>query len=180
MTSKDNILAACTELIEQNGSPNVTIRAINQKLKISSLSFYHFFASKKDLMAACLLEQTEKCNQKIDLADHLSPKQQLLYLTNLLLTDIKDHPNLMEFVYFNKQAVESLPNNIPSYFAYFHQRVNNLISRIIPESQKNQEARLRIWSIINGAAIMIKSGFIEYEVEIINQNLLHSLDDDVA
>lgn len=170
MTTREDIIRTSIALIEQEGYSHLTIRAINKKLKISSLSFYKYFDSKKALLLACSERLTAKLDYNLNqLKDHTS-KEQLVSSVKILLDEIKCHPQLMDFIYFNKeQAIPALG------FVSFHQRINSIINQLVNIEADKSEIYLRIWSIINGAAIMIRSGIIKYNFYTIKYNLLQSL-----
>lgn len=116
MATKRDIIQTSIALIDHGGYRKLTIRTLSQQLSISSLSLYHYFSSKDALLWACERELTQKLNNKIQAVATGPAKEQLVNSVKVLLDEIKQHPAIMDFIYFKRE--DDLP---AAAFTSFHQ-----------------------------------------------------------
>lgn len=78
VTSKEEILKVCRELVSENGLPSLNMRLVAQKCNVALGSLYNYFPSKNDLIVAviesvwCDIFHMEcKCEAKTSFTDNV-------------------------------------------------------------------------------------------------------------
>ena len=86
--AREQLIGAAKELIYANSYEAVTVDELCAAAGVNKSSFYHFFSSKRELVLVALESQWHSFEQimlKSAFADHLSPQEQIMRFSDLML-----------------------------------------------------------------------------------------------
>lgn len=102
---RKKILSAAYELFSKKGINKTAIDEVVKRAEIAKGTFYLYFKNKYDLLDMVIVEKSEqliklligKLKEK-NATDTLSPVEQLLFFTDLILNAIDEHKNIFHII----------------------------------------------------------------------------------
>jgi len=172
--TKNSIIELTIKSIDELGYSNISLRKLARQLELTTGAFYKHFATKNDLWSAV----TQKLSNEIatrstkELNSQASPETKLLTLSYLYLKEFEDHPNLMDFLFFNPTSQNTVENSTVK-FPYLN-LINDLIDELITTNnlQKDKQTLfLQLWSFIQGYGFLIKNGGTKFDQQLVKNTL---------
>ena len=168
---KERIINAASTIIENKGSSGLTVRTVAKKCKSHPHLIYNHFKNKNGLLSHVAQRLTNEMLTE-SLCFHRSNKDQLIHTVSVFLKKVSKTPHIIDFIFFNPEIGQILPKNSPSIADNLSQKINAVIADLSKEKKiKTQELSLRIWSTINGLAMLIKQGVLKYSPQLAENRL---------
>ena len=165
LSTKEKIILAAIDCIEENGLQSLTIRSIAAKAGVNSAAISYYFGSKEKLVEEALnrtLEELKKIPEEVLRAEGLDLKQRLRAFFTALLDGLVRWPRLI------KAHLQSplLDGNYGAPFCdMFNSFLTDLLRRLeeMPSSQREQNLRALIIQSISAVLIPgLMPGFFQY------------------
>ena len=132
ITSKDEILKVCKEIVSEHGISKINMRTVSSKCQIALGSLYNYFPSKADLISATVESVWQECFSQYPHTDFICLADYISYIFAKLRIGKNKYPN-----FFTRHAVAFESNNkaqgrqlIQNYFL----SCRNTISDVMDES----------------------------------------------
>jgi len=172
--TKKHIIDLAITLIDNVGYSNISLRKLAKELQLTTGAFYKHFATKDELWLAVTqnlsqqiaIKSTNSLNNEEDL------EEQILSLSYVLLSEFKNHPNLMEFLFFNPTSQSTLAESDKD-FAYL-KLIDEIVTQLIVKnnlSKNKQTLFIQLWSFIQGYGLLIKNGSVNIDKDLIKNTL---------
>lgn len=108
---REKILSAAYELFSKKGIQKTAIDEVVKRAEIAKGTFYLYFKSKYDLLDMVIIEKSEqlikilinKLKEKNN-TELLTPVEQLLFFTDLVLGAIEEHKNIFYIISEKKRC----------------------------------------------------------------------------
>lgn len=156
MTTRDELLRACTELIAEQGAAALSLRQVAERVGIKAPSIYVHFASKQALLA----EASEVAAAA--LADFLraadpggdDPRARLLATAMAYLGFAEVRPPLFALLFLELPSARRSLDDVPaasSPYRLLLARVTDFLGDAHPQAEM---LGFGIWSLLHGAAVL--------------------------
>lgn len=176
LTDQD-IIEATIEWIDKDGYKNFSLRKLAQKLQITAAAIYKHFKNKNELFAAATKQLSADFINHLPVEDTQTSKERLLTIAQHFCQQFEEKTNLMDFLFFNPQALLALnPQNADKY--PFLKEVKGLIHAVNRGEVDDQALFIKLWSFIQGYALLIKNHIADYNSELVSSSLKELLGDE--
>lgn len=171
MKTEDQLIQKTITIIDQDGYENLSLRSLTNKLNLTTGAFYKHFSNKEDLFCKTAQYLSKSFIQSISVDKQMTPEQQLLQIAYKLCIDVTQHPNRIDFLFFNP-AVNKVYHQADNQDFVFLNRVKNLIHQVnINKHTSEQQLFIQVWAFIQGYAYLIKNGITKYDSAIVTKTL---------
>jgi len=167
-----------------NGYDNTSLDNLLETMNIKKSSFYATFKSKEEIFSRCLeLYRNSMLSQLNNLNQEIGPKQTLLMLTNMTITELKESGKVKGCLLVNSgqecyKKYEQLSQQIALEFDFFQK----LFTTFVKEAQEKKEilnpkdATMiagRYINTLNGLIVSIQAGISDEQID----NIIESLNE---
>lgn len=172
--TKNNIIALTIKTIDKSGYTNISLRKLASELNLTTGAFYKHFSTKEQLFSDVTVKLSKTiANEAVkDLNTTDIPENQILHLAYSLLNQYQEHPNIMDFLFFNpsSQSTISEPTNDFEYLNLIDHLITELIMNKHLSKDKNT-LFIQLWSFIQGYGSLIKNNSIQLDKNLIQATL---------
>lgn len=179
MTGKTNdtnqkILTAAIQVIENQGEAALSLRQVANDLGVTTGAFYKHYANKSELLETVTKEVSHQVAEEVrgTLLTVKDPRKRLLALAEILLSKFQEHPNLMNFLFFNPIAQQTIQQSNGEYelLNITHQLIEQLLMTS-NEVIDHQVFFIQIWSFIQGYGLLLKNKVVLYDRQLVETTL---------
>lgn len=171
--TKADIIALTIREIKENGAASISLRKLLAKLHLTTGSFYKHFDNKDDLFRTVTAILSERISQLTRQATNgntqKTPLIRLVDLGEFIIMQFQQQPNLMTFLFFNHSIQKLYRNGAIDQFPLLidTRKLIEIIINTYPTNDSEDTLFIKVWAFIQGYAILIQSGVVQY-----NRNLL--------
>jgi AcrR family transcriptional regulator len=170
------IIATALETIKAHGSDAVSLRQLARQVGLTTGAFYKHFASKDALFRALTVTLSNQwaAQTTTQLAANQSAKEKLLVLGEQLLQASAAQPHVIDFLFFNPQAVAQYSENADAADFPLLTLTKHLIATTLAEAHSTipaQQFFTQVWAFILGYALLIKNGAATYDRALLTKTL---------
>lgn len=167
------IIKTASKIIEKDGINNLTMRKLAKQAKLHPNCLYKNFENKNEILKYVAKSMTNDVLNETRFENN-NAKEQLIYAVSAFLKKLSEQPHVIDFVFFNKDIEQILPEDSISIPNHFIGKINAAINEKINTGYiDNQQLFLRIWSTIHGLAMMIKQGILAYHPQLAEVRLAY-------
>ncbi|MFC6177038.1 TetR/AcrR family transcriptional regulator [Companilactobacillus huachuanensis] len=172
--TKNNIIKLTIKIIDEFGYTNISLRKMAKELNLTTGAFYKHFSTKEQLFS----EVTVKLSKDIaaDAIKNLNksdiPEKQILQLAYSFLNQYQEHPNIMEFLFFNPTSKSTIADSTTG-FEYLD-LINHLIAKLIIKRNLDKDKNtlfIQLWSFIQGYGNLIRNNSVQLDKNLIKTTL---------
>ncbi|HBG91124.1 TetR/AcrR family transcriptional regulator [Lactobacillus acetotolerans] len=168
--TENELITKAIKAIDKNGYQNLSLRKLTQSIGLTTGAFYKHFENKNILYAKVTSEISKEFIDHAKIDNNLPAQEQILQIADYFVKQIKIHPNIMNFLFFNEEAVSALTKDSASY--PFLKKIRTLIEQLnLKSGVSKQDFFIQIWSFIQGYAFLIKNGVIDYNPALVQTTL---------
>ncbi|QGV04137.1 TetR/AcrR family transcriptional regulator [Lactobacillus acetotolerans] len=168
--TENKLIIKAIKAIDKNGYQNLSLRKLTQSIGLTTGAFYKHFENKTILFQKVTSEISKEFINHAKIDDSLPAQEQILQIADYFVKQIKIHPNIMNFLFFNEEAVSALTKDSASY--PFLKKIRTLIEQLnLKSSVSKQDFFIQIWSFIQGYAFLIKNGVTDYDPALVRTTL---------
>ena len=168
VSTLDDLVQACTEMIAKDGLAAFSLRKVAQRVGIKAPSIYEHFASKEALLGEARRSATVALNES--LLAHCKgrgARQRLVSTAVGYLQFAQEQPSLFALLLMEtpsrRRGLEEPPDKNSPY-AFLLARVNDFLG----EGQRNGEVlSFGIWSLVHGAAVLRHTHLKEFSAPVV-------------
>jgi len=172
--TRDNIIELTIKLIDESGYTSISLRKLAKELNLTTGAFYKHFSTKEQLFAETTLQLSKKLASESfkNLNEQDSPEEQILQLAYSFLEQYQEHPNIMDFLFFNPTS-QSTISETTSNFKYLD-LIGGLVTKLINEKNLKKSKNtlfIQLWSFIQGYGSLIKNNSTQLDKNLIKTTL---------
>lgn len=172
MNTEEKIIKETISLIDHQGYQSLSLRKLTNSLGLTTGAFYKHFSSKEVLFQRTAQQLSQDFVDSLTFNSKTSPESQLLQIADKLFTEFKNHPQRMDFLFFNP-AIKHVYTEKDNHQFQLLNKVNELIKKL--SSTDNQDTLfIQIWSFIQGYVYLINNSITQYD-DILVKHTLHQL-----
>ena len=172
MNTEEKIIKETISLIDHQGYQSLSLRKLTNSLGLTTGAFYKHFSSKEVLFQRTAQQLSQDFVDSLTFNSKTSPESQLLQIADKLCTEFKNHPQRMDFLFFNPEIKHVYTEKDNHQFQLLN-KVNELIKKL--SSTDNQDTLfIQIWSFIQGYVYLINNSITQYD-DILVKHTLHQL-----
>lgn len=166
--TNQEIVNTTIEWIKQKGYQDFSLRKLANEINISAPAIYKHFKNKDDLFEKVTEELSASFIKNVKLDSNQSAEEKILIIAQQFCQQFELQTNLMAFLFFNSQSVTDF-ENIEKY--PFLQKMEQLIHEANPGGCTDQKVFIKLWSFIQGYAMLIKNQVVKYDPELVSTSL---------
>ncbi|WEV37336.1 TetR/AcrR family transcriptional regulator [Lactobacillus sp. ESL0677] len=174
--TEEQLVERAIQVIDQEGFQNLSLRKLTAALGLTTGAFYKHFTSKNDLFNQATIKLSQDFIAQIDFHND-KPEAQLLQIADYFVNQVQEHPNTMEFLFFNENATAAFKNTANEF--PFLVKMRQLTDQITQNnSTTSDDFFIQIWSFIQGYALLIKNGITNYNKQLVQLTLIQMIKGD--
>ncbi len=171
-TTKERLIIAAIDEIQQRGIVDFSIRNIAKKCHVSSGAPYKHFKSKNDIILAVIDYINGQWYRRQDEIMKNSPDdivEQLLNISTGYIVFLHEHPEFQTILMMNDNTIDSDHRSAKAKISRLSQE---LVTKYCTMVNMNKDDEIRktyvVRALIFGAAIMLNSGLMECNEDTLN------------
>ncbi|WEV38973.1 TetR/AcrR family transcriptional regulator [Lactobacillus sp. ESL0680] len=167
--TEKQLVEKAIKVIDQEGFQNLSLRKLTAAIGLTTGAFYKHFNSKDDLFKQATIRLSQEFIAQIDFHSDV-PEKQLLQIADYFIKQVQEHPNTMDFLFFNNNATLAFKNNDHEF--PFLTKMLQLTDQITQNSNiTSHDFFIQIWSFIQGYSLLIKNGITDYNKQLVQTTL---------
>ena len=128
MDTKETLLRAALKVFAANGYHGSSVADIAKEAKVSKALFYHYFASKNDLLIVFARQRLEEWAPLIEGLETIeSPQERIVFLIDFVLGELETRPDWLRFLYMLYLTTEGI-NAIQEAMQKYKQQFDRLFA----------------------------------------------------
>lgn len=164
------IIAATIDWIQNYGYDNFSLRKLANQLNVTAAAIYKHFKNKDELFEVATKQLSADFINHLQLETAQNSTDKLLLIAQYFCQQFEEQTNLMDFLFFNSQALMALnPQKADQY--PFLKKVKQLIHDSNQTKINDQDLFIKLWSFIQGYALLIKNQVTAYNSELVSSSL---------
>jgi AcrR family transcriptional regulator len=174
--SRDAIVAAAVEIVEERGLKQLTMRALGERLGVEAMALYHYFKSKEELLEAIAEMAGTTEAQFATLFDDMSskeatPQEIVVAICLRYIAFAEQHPDRFQLLF----------NTLPIKFATWEEFMSGQSTFAIPQraiqngvdagvfherpGYGRDEMAFNLWALVHGLAVLRMTRLRELEAD---------------
>ncbi|GAA3633171.1 hypothetical protein GCM10022297_10100 [Lactobacillus hamsteri] len=167
------IIKTASKIIEKDGIEKLTMRKLAKQAKLHPNCLYQNFENKNEILKHVAKSMTDDVLSETRF-ENKNAKEQLIFAVSAFLKRLSEQPHVIDFVFFNKDIDQILPEDSISIPNHFIGKINAAINERPSNKQVDtQNLFIRILSTIHGLAMMIKQGMLAYHPQLAEVRLAY-------
>lgn len=167
------IIKTASKIIEKDGIEKLTMRKLAKQAKLHPNCLYQNFKNKNEILKHVAKSMTDDVLSETRF-ENKNAKEQLIFAVSAFLKRLIEQPHVIDFVFFNKDIDQILPEDSISIPNHFIGKINAVINERPSDKQVDtQNLFIRILSTIHGLAMMIKQGMLAYHPQLAEVRLAY-------
>ncbi len=163
------------ERIENQGHPDLGLRALARDLGVSATALYRHFPNKDALLDALALEALGRlgANQAKAARDAGGGRNGFIEVGITYVTWAVENPALFRLIYTRVEKVDF--DCDPTEMGEAFNQLRAGIAASMPEGMSAEQrnvAALHAWSLVHGLAMLILDGQVEYDPEMVRKTVV--------
>jgi len=174
--NKETILDAATQLLNQKGIENLSVREIAKAADYSPAALYKYFDSKEAIIRAVIARENLKLVEKLAQVDRtLSPQERLVELSMQYIDYSLENPQFIALINSLTSARRSRKDPVPqgSPYIVFFEAVKTWAESDqvrISNDYGFEEITYALWSLIHGMATLRFGQLRDFEADFASTN----------
>ena len=169
-STNEEIINTTIAWINKNGYQDFSLRKLAKEINMSAPAIYKHFKNKDDLFEKVTEELSASFMKNVNLDATQSIEEKILIIAQQFCQQFELQTNLMDFLFFNSQSVANFDfENIEKY--PFLQNMKYLIHEANPGKITDQQLFIKLWSFIQGYALLLKNNIVKYDPELVSISL---------
>ncbi len=158
MDMRKSLLEAALKLFSKSGFHGSSVADIAKEAGVSKALFYHYFASKGDLLVLFVKERLEEWNPLVDGLEKLEdPQERLQFLVNFVLDELEKRSDWLRFLYMlylSQEGVDAMKEAMKKYQGPFERlfRAERMLYEDLGCSNPEEEA-VYVRSLLQGISL---------------------------
>jgi AcrR family transcriptional regulator len=123
MDTRETLLQAALKVFATNGYHGSSVADIAKEARVSKALFYHYFASKKDLLILFAKQRLEEWTPLIENLETIQdPKNRIVFLIDFVLNELETRPDWLRFLnmlYLSTEGTAAIQEALLKYQELF-------------------------------------------------------------
>src|SRR5690606_6172223 len=170
------LLDAAREMLAEVGPTRLSLRAVSERVGVSSTAAYHHFANRAALLEHLAAQGFRELEQTLARREPASSKEQLLRSGTLAYFSFaRQNPELYQLMFGPELASSEATTEMPEARARAFAEVMKIIAEILdrgPNSPEVRAAAVASWSYVHGLASLIIHGVLKFAPDNTDESLI--------